>query len=85
MCQPAPAPAPAPAAAAAPTPAETGLHSNVPKASAGDKARNKRKAAPKREGAIWKSVTVLQEHDTNPSVQCNYCDKRVYCHTRRCT
>ena len=78
MCQPAPAPAPAPAAAAAPMPANTGLNSNAPKASGGERARAKRKAAPKREGGIWKSVTVLQEHDTTPQVQvqCNYGGKK---------
>ena len=31
---------------------------------------------PKRDGPIWNSVTVLVEHDTCPSVQCNNCEKK---------
>ena len=31
---------------------------------------------PKRQGPIWASVTVLQDHATSPSVQCKNCDKK---------
>jgi predicted nucleic acid-binding Zn-ribbon protein len=35
--------------------------------------RNKRKAAPTRDGPIWKSVKIVREHDTTPQVECTYC------------
>lgn len=56
--------------------------------------RNSPAAPAKRDGPIWASVTVLQDHATSPSVQCYgaiktsargtighaVADKRVYCH-----
>ena len=38
--------------------------------------RNSPTAPAKRDGPIWASVTVLQDHATSPSVQCNHCDKK---------
>ena len=38
--------------------------------------RNSPAAPAKRDGPIWASVTVLQDHATSPSVQCNHCDKK---------
>ena len=61
--------APAPASAPA---SRLGLDKDV----STSKGRGKRKSLPKREGPIWKTVTVLVEHDTCPSVQCNNCPKK---------
>ena len=38
--------------------------------------RVKRKAAPTRDGPVWKSVNVTRQHDTTPAVQCNNCGKQ---------
>lgn len=64
-------PAP-PAPAPAPESTRLGLNQDI----ASSKGRAKRKSLPKRDGPIWKSVTVLVEHDTCPSVQCNNCGKK---------
>ena len=61
---------------AAPAPAPDATRLGLNQATAGSKGRVKRKSLPKRDGPIWKSVTVLVEHDTCPSVQCNNCGKK---------
>ena len=39
----------------------------------GPRKRADPKKLPKREGELWATVTVLSEHATSPSVQCNNC------------
>ena len=53
-----------------------GLQQLAPRASAAPKSRVKRTAAPVRTGMIWASVTIVREHDTTPTVQCNNCPKQ---------
>ena len=55
--------------------ARMGLQQPKAKAGPGDKARQARAAAPKRDGPLWKSVTIVREHETNPALKCNNCDK----------
>eukprot|EP00966_Prymnesium_polylepis_P208935 4840236-Prymnesium_polylepis.1 len=48
--------------------ARMGLQQPKAKAGPGDKARQARAAAPKRDGPLWKSVTIVREHETNPAL-----------------
>ena len=40
------------------------------------RVRQAPKKFPKREGPVWGSVTVVQEHATTPSVECKNCSKK---------
>ena len=44
-----------------------------PPASTPARKRAQPKALPKREGPLWATVTIVKEHPTSPSLQCNNC------------
>ena len=53
-----------------------GLNQTAKPAGGPARVRTAPKAMAKREGKVWATVTVLTEHATSPSVQCNNCGAR---------
>lgn len=52
-----------------------GLNQTAQKPDGPVRVRTAPKGIPKRDGPIWKTVTVVKEHPTTPSVQCINCNK----------
>jgi hypothetical protein len=48
----------------------------IPAKTGPTRVRGPSKAPPKRVGNVWATVTIVKEHATSPSVQCNNCGKQ---------